>query len=379
MLSEVEIKTALRCDLSIRSIFINDKLMHLSSFVARLLTKNIDFDLTLSKIKARNLSLITKITCLFISFGFIQFVSAQSYAPPAGQVGSTAIHKDSSVFINWATGCTVTRGYKDISDTTLGYADFGADTNAIGFATGSSVVSLGDRGEAVIIFERPITNGPGPDFAVFENSFSETFLELAFVEVSSDGINFFRFPAVSETQTDTQIGGFGSVDARYLYNLAGKYIANYGTPFDLDDVAGTFGLNENAITHVKIIDVVGSINPQYGSFDSQGNYVNDPFTTPFASSGFDLDAVGVINELVLGLGENFESKIRVYPNPTQNSVNVNTLESGTYSLESINGKQIEQGDFLGNFQLNLSQEKKGIYLLRMITKKGSSVKRIVKK
>ncbi|MEZ4890487.1 MAG: hypothetical protein R2779_08015 [Crocinitomicaceae bacterium] len=36
------------------------------------------------------------------------------------------------------------------------------------------------------------------------------FSELGFVKLASDGTNFVRFPAISEIQTDTQIGGFGS-------------------------------------------------------------------------------------------------------------------------------------------------------------------------
>jgi hypothetical protein len=46
------------------------------------------------------------------------------------------------------------------------------------------------------------------------------------------------------------------------------------------------------------VDVVGSITPAYATYDSQGNMVNDPWPTPYSSSGFDLDAVGVINQLV---------------------------------------------------------------------------------
>ena len=81
-------------------------------------------------------------------------------------------------------------------------------------------------------FSTPIFDGANWDFAVFENGFSDTFLELAYVEVSSDGINYFQFPCTSYTQDTLQIGGFGSVDATKIDNLAGKYRAHYGTPFD---------------------------------------------------------------------------------------------------------------------------------------------------
>jgi len=210
----------------------------------------------------------------------------------------TPIHFESEKIINWATNVSITRGYQNIMTPSLGLASFGEPSNGIGKADGE-VVSLGDRGEAIITFTTPIINGEGCDFAVFENSakYQELpFLELAFVEVSSNGVDFFRFPAVSNTQTATQTGGFDSTNPDNVYNLAGKHLTYYGTPFDLEELKNIDGLDINNITHIKIIDVVGSINPNYASYDSNGNIINDPFPTPFNSSGFDLDAVGVINQ-----------------------------------------------------------------------------------
>ena len=140
-----------------------------------------------------------------------------SYAPAAGQIGTMAMHKDSSSFIAWATNCSVNRGYQQINDSTLGKASQGDSTDVYGKANGT-VVSLGDGGEAILNLYQSLHNGPGPDFAIFENGFNSSFLELAFVEVSSDGIHFFRFPANSETQDSIQIGTFGAVRGR-LYSF----------------------------------------------------------------------------------------------------------------------------------------------------------------
>ncbi len=116
------------------------------------------------------------------------------------------------------------------------------------------------------------------------------------MDVSSDGVHFFRFPSVSETQTTTQIGGFGLLDATNLHDLAGKYIAGYGTGFDLSELAGVSPyLNINDVTEVRITDVVGSIDHITEPATPSGIMINDPFPTPFASSGFDLNGVGVIN------------------------------------------------------------------------------------
>jgi hypothetical protein len=236
---------------------------------------------------------------LFASFVvlFPNVLSAGPYAPPAGQPGSTAISCTDPRFAGWATGISVTRGLQEIDIPADGYASYGDPTNALGPANDNSakIVSLGDGGSATLTFAKPITNGPGPDLAVFENSFSDTYLELGFVEVSSDGTNFFRFPAVSLTQTGTQVGSFDSLDPTNLYNLAGNYRVGYGTPFDLDELAGTPGLDVNAVTHVRVVDVVGCIQDAYCTYDSQGNKINDPWPTDFASSGFDLNGVGAIN------------------------------------------------------------------------------------
>jgi hypothetical protein len=227
---------------------------------------------------------------------------AGPYAPPAGEPNSTAVHMDEPNFTAWATGITVQRGYIKIDEPELGYVSYGNDANALGKADGSlyGVVSLGDGGDATLTFANPIANGPGYDFAVFENAFDDTFLELAFVEVSSDGVNFFGFDSVSLTQTDTQVGGFGMLETTDLHNFAGKYRQGYGTPFDLEELADVnVLLDVNSITHVRIIDAVGCIQDEYARYDSLGNKINAPWPTPFATGGFDLDAVGVIHEKTL--------------------------------------------------------------------------------
>jgi len=238
----------------------------------------------------------------FFALALYQVQANGPFAPAAGVSGSTAIAKDSSIIKAWATGIELQRGLINIADPTAidnnsNYATFGTASNALGQAEGTSfnVVSLGDGGNATLTFNKILYNGPGWDFVVFENSFSDNYLELAFVEVSSDGQRFVRFPSVSITQTDTQVDGFGTLDPTNLNNLAGKYRQGFGTPFDLSDIADSTGIDLNNIRFIRIIDVVGTINPAYASFDSQGHIINDPYPTPFASGGFDLDAVGLIN------------------------------------------------------------------------------------
>ena len=305
-------------------------------------------------------------------------ISAQSYAPPAGQAGSTAIAKSSSVFIGWATGITVVRGPQDIINPTGPLASTGNPTDGLkGGTSGSGVVCLGDGGSATLTFDIPIANGPGFDFAVFENGFSDTFLELAFVEVSSDGINFFRFRSHSETQTTTQIGGFGSVDCRYINNLAGKYRANFGTPFDLSDIQDNALLDKDNITHVKIIDVIGTINPLYASYDSYGNIINELYSTPFAAGGFDLNGVGVINQKTLGDKDFNIDSVTLYPNPVSETVYINSNEESSIIIFDITGRLVKSFGKSNYNEITVSDINPGTYLFEVTIQDKKIIKRIV--
>lgn len=203
----------------------------------------------------------------------------------------------------WADAATVIRGPVDITVPQGAATTYGLPSDATGPSDAGDdvqlgVVSLGDGGSATLRFDTPVADGVGADLAIFENGFSLAFLELAHVEVSSDGFHFVRFPSVSETQTSTQIGAFtfNAIDPSELHNLAGKYEAGFGTPFDLAELRGTSPhLDVSHITHVRVIDVVGSIDPGLGTRDSLGSLINDPFKTNFDTGGFDLDAVGALH------------------------------------------------------------------------------------
>jgi len=309
------------------------------------------------------------------------FTGKAQYAPPAGQAGSTAIYKDSSVFVSWANHCSVSRGWMNIADTSLGRADAGDSSMACGAAGTNGVVSLGDGGSAILTFDYPITNGPSWDFAIFENSFSDTFLELAFVEVSSDGINYFRFPSASLTDTSVQVDTYGSVDATKINNLAGKYRMFYGTPFDLEELASILSLDVNHITHIRLVDVVGSVQKEYASNDSFGHVINDPWPTPFNASGFDLDAVGVIHQDMSSINENeSSSQVSIWPNPCTDFVKINTaFPSSRYTLLDVNGKSLKEfTSDNANILVDMSKMSPGIYFLRITNTKSTVCQKIIK-
>ena len=231
---------------------------------------------------------INKITLVFLlSVLMSSAVMAGIYAPAAGQAGSTAIHKDDSLLVAWADG------YENYLVGSNCAASWQTPQKALGKAVGDSydIVCLGRGGQITMTFSTPITDGSGWDFAVFENSFNDTFLELGYVEVSSDGTNFFGF--FNDSQTTSSVGGFGAVDPTNITGYCSKYRQGYGTPFDLADLAGTSSLLDvNRITHVRIIDIVGDGT----CLDSSGDVIYDPYPTS-GSAGVDLDAIGVIHQI----------------------------------------------------------------------------------
>ncbi|MDP0499686.1 MAG: PEP-CTERM sorting domain-containing protein [Verrucomicrobiota bacterium JB022] len=216
---------------------------------------------------------------------------AGPYSPQAGQPGSNAVPHDDPAFIAWADGW---QDYVAGADVTV---NFQTPAKALGPALEDDVygiVCLGREGSIVLTFSQPIGDGEGPDFAVFENGFRNSFLselaflELAFVEVSSDGEHFVRFP--THALAPDPIGAFGWVDASDFHGFAGTFVLGFGTPFDLADLPDDPNLDKQDVRYVRLIDISGDGS----TLDSQGNPIYDPYRT-VGSAGFDLDAVGVLN------------------------------------------------------------------------------------
>jgi hypothetical protein len=228
---------------------------------------------------------------------------AGSFPPESEFEPYGPVSKDDPEIVAWAGGW---QNYQVGTNVDLQWQN---PDEALGQAEGTSfdIVSLGRGGEITLTFVQPITDGEGWDFAVFENSaifYEEThsgFLELAYVEVSTDGVHFIRFDNVSQTQSP--LPGFGTIDNTEIHGLAGKYKQGQGTPFELSDLAykqdvasGVVDLNN--IGFVKIIDIVGDGTdlenrpPGWG----ENGPIYDPYPT-VGSAGFDLDGVCVRNQL----------------------------------------------------------------------------------
>lgn len=180
-----------------------------------------------------------------------------------------------------------------------------------GLTQGSTHVhSLGVGGSLTVQMAVPVRDGPGVDFLVAENAFATggfglVFGEVAFVEVSSNGVDFARFPA-RYRGPDSDPGAFGVVDLAHFENLAGTVpvlagsvafpnadpedvVEAGGDAFDLadlrtDPLVGLGLLDLTAITQVRLADVRSSID-----LDAAGRRVRD-----CGSGSADIDAVTAI-------------------------------------------------------------------------------------
>ena len=217
-------------------------------------------------------------------FALDNLTTLESYAPAVGQQGCRAVYMASNAIVAWATGWTnyIVGANCD--------AQWQTPQNAVGPAQGASysIVCLGEGGQITMTFDPPIHDGPGDDFAIFENSFDGGFLELAYVDVSSDGTNFTRF--WNRSITPNPVGPYGDIDPKNVHHLGCKYIQGYGEPYDLGELRGTPGLDVNNIRYVRVLDISGN-----GSCtDSVGHVIYDPYLDT-GSAGLDLGGMGVLS------------------------------------------------------------------------------------
>ncbi len=274
-----------------------------------------------------------KKSIFFISLILLGLNMMAQYDGAVGTEGCQAISQDDERIISWALGVEVNRGFWDYGDERV--VDYGKAYMAIGKpdSTTTTAISLGEGGDALITFDRPIINGEGKDFVVFENAFGPTFLELAFVEVSSDGENFFRFPCNSTSYHNSDNVTEGRT-AEHYNNLAGKYELGWGVGFDLSDIADNDLLDKNNIRFVRLVDVINGI-----STDTYGNIIYDGVSWPTYSQGFDLTGIGVINGGTPYKVADFENNtwladVNSYEIVDMTS-NYDVLEDGVYSKNHI--------------------------------------------
>lgn len=244
-----------------------------------------------------------------------------SFSDPAGYILPSQIRA-------WATGIEDYSPAPGVmppsADPTQGLGPADGGVVALGDLDATQIAASVEPGSITLTFQTPIVDGPGADLAVFENAgtfFTDPYIfaELAYVEVSTDGRVFARFPSTSlniEPDDNGQLDpneltvpfgrNFAGIDTTNVGNLAGIHPEGFGTPFDLAElvdvpVVRRFLVDLNNIRYVRLVDIPGD-----GSFEDElGNPILDTWVTT-GGGGFDLDAVGIINTVpepaTLGLG-----------------------------------------------------------------------------
>ncbi len=231
--------------------------------------------------------------------------SALAQLADSGQVNNEYGRTDGAL-VAWATQVIAsTRGPQDYQFPELGLAAFGSESDILGeFGT---PFSLGDGGMVTVAFDVEIRNGAGDDFVVFENGFAwnGVYMELGFVEVSSNGVDFARLPAFC--RQDSVVGPWDTSDPDLFYNLAGNFVG--GTGIDLEDLitagdplvsGGTVDVNH--ILFVRVVDVIGDLAGN-ATQDHLGRPVADPYPTSGEASGMDITGIAVINTGVVAIQE----------------------------------------------------------------------------
>jgi hypothetical protein len=154
-------------------------------------------------------------------------------------------------------------------------------------------------------------------------------------------------------------------------------------------------IDENVYKNIKIDNLFSysgakkftqywSYNPfQSGVYKGHTNIksqIDDPFITDtFKANKFSITVVEVLNaNITLGIDDVQKNELKLYPNPVKNILTISSIENiNTIHVFDITGKQVL---FIKNPSKNidLSNLKPAMYILKIVTKKGVLVKKLIK-
>ncbi|RZJ60527.1 MAG: T9SS type A sorting domain-containing protein, partial [Flavobacterium sp.] len=121
------------------------------------------------------------------------------------------------------------------------------------------------------------------------------------------------------------------------------------------------------------------LDPQYASYDSFGNRINDPFPTPFYSGGFDLAGVGILNAGSLGIFDNAVAIAAIYPNPAVDSFSIRMSSATEVHIKMYDstGREVLSTDITSEDLINVSHLNAGIYILAIDNGTSITNKRLI--
>ena len=135
-------------------------------------------------------------------------------------------------------------------------------------------------------------------------------------------------------------------------------------------VVGTVAYNA-AATYYEYIDT-----PEVGTYYYQVTAVYDNGCESEPTSAFDNPAQNYVQAEVTGMGENNDN-VALYPNPTSGNVTIEANGMSRITVVSVLGQVVYDAEVnADNVTLNMSQFNAGMYMVRVYTEEGVTVKRV---
>jgi hypothetical protein len=103
-------------------------------------------------------------------------------------------------------------------------------------------------------------------------------------------------------------------------------------------------------------------------------YDNDCESAP--AEAFDNPAQDYVTATVTGMGEN-DSNVALYPNPTSGNVTIEAAGMSRITVVSVLGQVVFDAEVnADNYTLNMGQFNAGMYMVRIYSESGVSIKRV---
>jgi hypothetical protein len=267
-----------------------------------------------------------------------------------------------NVFFNIHTPPTVNNGDILLFDAAISPLSDAISTNN-SFSLQQITIGSYDPNDAVVLQGPLISATQALDdlyFRVrFQNTGTASAININVNTVLDADIDWSTFMPIYASHSYTTIVNGGQVNFKFdAINLA-------DSTSDEPNSHGFIVFKAKAISGFAVGDIVEC------SADIYFDY-NLPIFTNTATTQID-------STLSLDNLTNSESMFLMYPNPVNNSLNVSIEAEANYSLITINGQVIKEGQFqLGENAINMSNLSKGIYFLQVETAQGMYTKKIIK-
>jgi hypothetical protein len=194
--------------------------------------------------------------------------------------------------------------------------------------------------------------------------------------------NNSRLTVKDNDTTKVQISWQGATSAVKYTWLAALPGGDFSTPIATLDADNNGKDTKLTLTKGAISSLLGTLNIPAGdsvqiiwTVKASTEDVNENI---LATTPFDLKLVRLLNVGVQN--SNLQDAIKVYPNPTNGSVFIETTltSPSVFMLMDINGKLIKQESFVGNVKVALEELNAGVYFIKINTADNSVNYKVVK-